>query len=289
MKAFIFLLVIYSLPVSAQTQVGVINDPDGYTNIRKGKGTNYPIVGSIERGERFEFYKSDSNWWMVKLGDSIQGFMYSDRIKPLEEVKCACYESHLLGSPSEMSPSFTAKLANGNKVSICGYLQSKLSSRTIEISEFAAFDCATEQILAEYGAVQYCRVENKNNELIITELINLPVGKDWQFNMVPYAERTITSKDLQIIVSDVKPVLEVPKLDDEKIEEFLQSVRDQQGGGKLENWERDIMKLLISALHGNQEAADILLNLESHIDFKTDGAQAETYGDALAAYRWMKK
>ena len=289
MKISVLLLFIFNFPLFAQTQIGVIDDPDGYTNVRKGEGANYTIVGRVEEGERFEFYESGGNWWMVRLGDSIQGFVYRDRIKPLEEVRCACYESHLLGSSGNINPSFTAELANGNEVSICGYLHSKLSDQAIEISEFAAFDCAIEQVLVEYGAVQYCRVENKDNELLITELINLPVGKDWKFEMAPYAEQTVTSKDLQVVVSDVEPVLEVPKLANEKIEDFLQSVRDQRGGGKLENWERDIMKLLVTALHGNKEAAEILLNLESYIGFKTDGAQAGTYRDAVAAYRWISK
>ena len=66
------------------------------------------------------------------------------------------------------------------------------------------------------------------------------------------------SQDSQIVTSSIKPVLEVPELDDEEVYEFLQFIRTQKGVRTLNNWKKDIAKLLIVALPKNEAAAKIL-------------------------------
>lgn len=61
-------------------KTAVINDPDGYTNLRKGKGTNYPVVTKIYENEKFRVQPSDENWWHVKTHDGKEGYMYYNRI-----------------------------------------------------------------------------------------------------------------------------------------------------------------------------------------------------------------
>lgn len=74
-------------PSGGQARQGIISDPDGYTNIRLGRGTKnrdgseMPIVGRIVEGEIFEYFPDDSNWWMVRTSDGIQGFVHNSRIK----------------------------------------------------------------------------------------------------------------------------------------------------------------------------------------------------------------
>lgn len=41
---------------------GYISDPDGFTNVRFGSGSKYPIVAAIRLGEPFQF-RSDHNDW----------------------------------------------------------------------------------------------------------------------------------------------------------------------------------------------------------------------------------
>lgn len=63
---------------------GIINDPDGYVNVRKGEGVKCPIVGKVMTDEVFLFtpnYYSD--WWKVQsLDGSIEGYMHKSRITP---------------------------------------------------------------------------------------------------------------------------------------------------------------------------------------------------------------
>ena len=69
---------LYLLPTAA----GQIDDPDGYTNIRSGQGTQYSIVARINEGEVFyTIPKQSSDWWPVRTEDNRYGYMHRSRIK----------------------------------------------------------------------------------------------------------------------------------------------------------------------------------------------------------------
>ncbi len=46
----LFVAFMVMLPCAAQTRFGLVKDEDGYTNIRKGPGTRYAIVGKVRDG-----------------------------------------------------------------------------------------------------------------------------------------------------------------------------------------------------------------------------------------------
>lgn len=69
--------------VQNETYTAVINDPDGYTNVRKGKGTQYPVVDVIYDNQTFEVYANTINdkWCLVYNPNSgIKGYMHKSRI-----------------------------------------------------------------------------------------------------------------------------------------------------------------------------------------------------------------
>lgn len=65
-------------------KTAIINDPDGYTNVRKGKGTNHAIITKIYNNEKFTVIPSDENWWQVRTKDGKSGYMYYDRVKLID-------------------------------------------------------------------------------------------------------------------------------------------------------------------------------------------------------------
>ena len=288
MKLLLFFLTVWSSSLSAQQSTAVINDSDGYTNIRSTKDPNSDIVGKIKKGERFKYQTDNGQWWSVEDKNGIKGFMHRSRIKPLDAIECGCFFNKYTGVSYDKL-ALVAQLADDNRVSVCGYLEEKLSEKEIKISEFEIFDCAMGESLAEYGALDRCRVSAKNHQLIITGLSFLPVGDDWEFRSVPDSERIIEAVNWQIKVHAPQPVLEIPNIPKERIEKFLQFLRAQKGKGFGLGWEENILKLLVTALTGNQEAKYMLLHLEEYFGFTADGAIAETYRDALATYRWVGK
>jgi uncharacterized protein YgiM (DUF1202 family) len=68
------------------SNLALVNDPDGYANLRNGPGTNHDVVGRVARGE---FVISLDlvhavEWSEVVTKDGRRGFMHSSRLSPLE-------------------------------------------------------------------------------------------------------------------------------------------------------------------------------------------------------------
>lgn len=63
---------------------GVINDPDGYTNIRKSNSVNSGIIGKIVDGEVFTYWESNDSWYIVQTAKGIKGYVHKSRIKPIK-------------------------------------------------------------------------------------------------------------------------------------------------------------------------------------------------------------
>jgi uncharacterized protein YgiM (DUF1202 family) len=61
----------------------VINDPDGFTNVRSMKSSTSEIVAIIRENERFYTYKQNDNWWQVKTASGKIGYVHVSRIKLL--------------------------------------------------------------------------------------------------------------------------------------------------------------------------------------------------------------
>lgn len=61
---------------------GVIDDPDGYVNLRKDKRADAPIVAKVKANEPFSFERKDNDTWCrVKLKSGPAGWMHYSRIK----------------------------------------------------------------------------------------------------------------------------------------------------------------------------------------------------------------
>lgn len=59
-----------------------INDPDGYTNVREGKGTNYPVKLKLEEKDIFFVYPNyKESWWMIEKLNCEKGYVSKNRIK----------------------------------------------------------------------------------------------------------------------------------------------------------------------------------------------------------------
>jgi|GEM_PF-1269753 len=61
----------------------VIDDPDGFTNVRSKKSSTSQIVAKIRENERFYTYKQNESWWQVKTASGKVGYVHVSRIKIL--------------------------------------------------------------------------------------------------------------------------------------------------------------------------------------------------------------
>ncbi len=54
-------------------------------NIRKGPGTDQPIVGKAEKGDIITLIsKTNDQWWLVRDNDGEEGYCYSQYLEPVQ-------------------------------------------------------------------------------------------------------------------------------------------------------------------------------------------------------------
>lgn len=63
----------------------VIDDPDGYTNVRAAPGTNAAIVARVVAGEAFTTYEQSGTFWAVRTAEGVSGYMARSRIRLLRD------------------------------------------------------------------------------------------------------------------------------------------------------------------------------------------------------------
>ena len=59
----------------------VIDDPDGFTNVRSSRSASSAVVARVNRNEQFSTYRQDGEWWQVRTRDGTIGYMHASRIR----------------------------------------------------------------------------------------------------------------------------------------------------------------------------------------------------------------
>jgi len=70
------------------TKPATIEDSDGYTNVRSGKGTEFDVIVKINQDDLIFVAPSiTSNWWKVFYGnDCSSGYIHKSRIRTYEQL-----------------------------------------------------------------------------------------------------------------------------------------------------------------------------------------------------------
>jgi len=63
--------------------MATVDDPDGYTYIRSGPGTQYRVIGKVHKGEVFRVVSTKGNWWQIRTEDGKSGYIHKSRIRRL--------------------------------------------------------------------------------------------------------------------------------------------------------------------------------------------------------------
>lgn len=59
----------------------IIQDLDGYTNLRKGKNTSSEILQKIKTGEEINVLDKSNDWWYIQTKSGNKGYVYKTKIK----------------------------------------------------------------------------------------------------------------------------------------------------------------------------------------------------------------
>ncbi|BDS06805.1 hypothetical protein NT6N_18450 [Oceaniferula spumae] len=86
------LLLLFKFCTSCLADYGVIQDPDGYTNMRKSGSVKAPVVHKILNHQVFHYFgRLEQPWISVNIdtddGKRVSGFVHRSRIMPLTKMK----------------------------------------------------------------------------------------------------------------------------------------------------------------------------------------------------------
>tara|TARA_B110000114_G_C15026594_1_gene371209 strand:- start:356 stop:1126 length:771 start_codon:yes stop_codon:yes gene_type:complete len=233
--------------------------------------------------------ESKSEEQIIKTDTAVLFKATTNHIKdePNERLESGCKCFNGIGSTERDKPILTSTFSNGASVSLCGFIDKEMHNEGLIMSEFNVFNCKNGNVLVGYGAVQICRIEEKQDALIIRELKYLPVGKNWNWELIQIGKQEITQNEGEIIVKNQIPELEKFAIDEVIQRQFLNSLKKGNGFGS--EWESDLGKLEVLSLLGNNDAWEILKNYEDFTRDTTDGALSEQWKDAVATVKWIKE
>jgi len=85
----IILLFLCTSTLFAQRKLAIINDPDGFTNVRSGQGKDFPIIGTIEKDEFFDCDMTTKDEWVKVLTfgcskTQIEGYIHRSKVQLVE-------------------------------------------------------------------------------------------------------------------------------------------------------------------------------------------------------------
>lgn len=65
--------------------IGLINDPDGYTNIRSNPNSKSGVIGKIFKGDYFHYKENiNSNWYPITNQTGLKGYIHKSRIERVD-------------------------------------------------------------------------------------------------------------------------------------------------------------------------------------------------------------
>lgn len=65
---------------ASNLRTAVINDPDGFVNIRTAPAASSAIAGVIKDGEIFTVTPAETSWWTVRTSGGVTGYVHKSRI-----------------------------------------------------------------------------------------------------------------------------------------------------------------------------------------------------------------
>ncbi|WP_183148073.1 SH3 domain-containing protein [Chryseobacterium nematophagum] len=67
--------------IQGSNNQSTIQDPDGYTNLRKDKGISSEVLQKIKSGEHIEVLDNSGDWYLIKTIEGKQGYVHKSRVK----------------------------------------------------------------------------------------------------------------------------------------------------------------------------------------------------------------
>ena len=166
----LFLFLVANISLAQQRYIGQINDPDGYTNIRKSPNSKAEIIGKLLKNEYFFYTENPSGWYEVSTQHKVQGFVHKSRIQKVNDKELIALKINF-GDYAENTHDTIVKLnilKEANPFFIIGYNYPKIPYKETEGNELSVSnkDIKLEFVTKKVNKSDYKFKINKNGETI---------------------------------------------------------------------------------------------------------------------------
>ena len=189
----LFLFLVANISLAQQRYIGQINDPDGYTNIRKAPNSKAEIIGKLLKDEYFFYTENPSSWYEVSTQRKVQGFVHKSRIQKVNDKELIALKINF-GDYAENTHDTIVKLnilKEANHFFIIGYTYPKIPYKETEGNELLVSnkDIKLEFFTKKVNKSDYKFKINKNG---VTEMITEKGESVWgYFYSKDYPEKEI--------------------------------------------------------------------------------------------------
>ena len=171
----LFLFLVANISLAQQRYIGQINDPDGYTNIRKSPNSKAEIIGKLLKNEYFFYTENPSGWYEVSTQHKVQGFVHKSRIQKVNDKELIAlkidFEDNTLEAENERLRDTIVKLNSLKGTTsffIIGYNYPKMPHKVTEDNELSVSnkDIKLEFVTKKVNKSDYKFKINKNGQTI---------------------------------------------------------------------------------------------------------------------------
>lgn len=197
------------------------------------------------------------------------------------KVSCNCPKTQFAGT----KPDTTFYLSNGKTIVLCGYKNPHTKPTTF--SEFILTVCGQDTIIDFWGAVLTCRLKVNKDTLLVDQLEDLPVGKNFKFKEIVWTTEKIYFNG-QKITRKLGVNRQIRKYNQDEIQSVLKAYETAKPG--LEASKMAIANnLFMATISGDNKARQYFKEFKSKFGI-LGGSFSEEYSDLTAMLKlWDKK
>ena len=194
----LFLFLVANISLAQQRYIGQINDPDGYTNIRKSPNSKAEIIGKLLKNEYFFYTENPSSWYEVSTQRKVQGFVHKSRVQKVNDKELIAlkidFEDNTIEAENETMQDTIVKLNSLKDIlpfNLIGYNYPKIPHKETESNELTVSnkDIKLEFVTKKVNKSDYKFKINKNG---VTEMITEKGESVWgYFYSKDYPEKEI--------------------------------------------------------------------------------------------------
>jgi len=176
-------------------------------------------------------------------------------------------------------------LSNGKTIALCGYFEPK--SKKTEFSEFTLTVCGQSRIIDFWGAVNTCRIQVKNDTLLVQVLKDLLYGMNFKFQPTIWTTEKIYFSG-QRTIRKVVLNRQIQKYSQAEISTVLKAFETAKPG--LDDNKLTLAnELFIASISGSLKAREYFQEFKTKFGV-LDGVYQEEYADLTGMLRlWDKK